>query len=186
MAQELIAELDRLESAGFPVSRSRSTAFFAPRTSLNYAVFNAEIEQFTEDLGHSRDIEADTAAFIEAQFSTAIRRWRHLDPDLEVIEYATDIASSVLVCRDACRGGISVHLEGPFLANCLHVLGCVLGPDAFTATPPIVEAGRAWFRKPVSDSVEVVPALQGLGVNVAGRLRPFCGPGLGIVTDTSS
>ncbi len=173
-AQELIAELDRLQSAGFPVSRSRSMVFFAPRTSLNFATFNAEVEEFTSGLTHENEVETSIAAFVEAQFFMAIRSWRHLDPELEVIRYATDVVSSVLVCRDPGDGAVSLHLEGPFLTGHLHVLGGVLSPDAL-ATPLSVEAGRAWFRQPLADLGQVAPVLNGLGIDSDRQLRRFGG-----------
>lgn len=173
VASDLIAELDRLEGAGLPVSRTRTAGFFAPRNALNYATLNAEIGEFVRRLEGSKDVEVAVTDFIEARLSESLRNWRNLAPELEVLQSATDVTSAVLVCRDLAKKQIVLHLEGPLLDNMILVLGRFIPIGSSGARGEGELPGRARFRKVVSDMGQVVPTLRALGVDAGDRLKPF-------------
>ena len=173
LARNLMMELDRLELAGLPVSRSRSAAFFGPRNSLNYATLKAEISGFLVRLDYHGDIEEAVTRFIEAQFCTAIRRWSNLAPELEVLQVATDVASTILVCNDLAEKQIVLHLEGPLLDNKILVLGQFI-PIGFNQPHSVdLPSTRTWFRKVVVDMSQVAPTLRAMGVDAGNRMKPF-------------
>ncbi len=173
LAERLLCELERLQSAGLPVSPTRTRAFFEPRRQLNYATSMAAATELEQQLTEAADHAALVDRFIEEQYSASIRKWPSLPVEFEVLEQATDIASAALVCRNLMTGELVLHVEGPVLDDALWALGRRLETEALEIIRSGKGGRRGCFRAVVRDRDAALAMLAAAGVDVERRMRRF-------------
>jgi hypothetical protein len=173
IAEQLIAELDRLERAGLPVSRSRTRAFFEPRRLLNYATSVAAASDLERRLDGAADPADLVGRHIEAQYSASIRAWRAVPAELEVLRQATDIASAVLVCRDLRSGELELRMQGPEIGGRLHLLGRTFETEGLERARAIQPGQRTTYRQRLAGDDPEAWRIAGQGLELSGRLTAF-------------
>ncbi len=164
LARALLSELDGLAARGATVSRQKAKLFFEPRADLNLAAADARAAAIEQRLRRCGDGSPSIAADIEREIAGALRNWRRAPAHLEVERHATDLVSTILVCRDLRTDQRVLWGEAPVAAGELRVLGVRIPAEILEVSPVRDGANRRYFQAPAPET--------GVGFSLAGRELP--------------
>lgn len=165
LARAFLSELDGLAARGASVSRQKARVFFEPRADLNLAAADARAAAIEQRLRRCGDEGADITDDIAREIACALRGWRQAPAHLEVQGHATDVVSTVLVCRDLRTSRRVLWGEAPVAAGALRVLGVRIPEAALEVSPMLGGARRRHFQAPAPEG--------DAGFSLAGRRLPL-------------